>query len=65
MNNQPEIQPVKKLVLSKITLHLLTDSSSSRALVPTEGCTGTCGSGLCFVVNDYSPAVRVVVSESK
>ena len=65
MNNQPNIQPVKKLALSKTTLHLLTDNSASRNWAPTEGCTPNCGSGLCFVVKDYSLAVQVVVRESK
>lgn len=65
MNTQTNLQPTKKLVLNKTTLHLLTGISTIRDLVPTEGCTPSCGSGLCFVVGAQAPTAQNAAQESK
>lgn len=58
-------QPDKKLIINKTTIHLLTPIQNSRLEVPTEGCTPSCGSGLCFVVGVQAPVTQAAGQESK
>jgi hypothetical protein len=43
MKTETQAQPNKKLALTKTTIRVLAQSQDQKPIVPTEGCTGSCG----------------------
>lgn len=43
MKTETQVQPNKKLALAKTTIRVLAQSQDQKPIVPTEGCTGSCG----------------------